>query len=1315
MPAVPELPELFDATQEETVTAADAADVAKNGAAAAAVAATGVAAAPEGEVKKPGRGRPKDDQAPPKPKNPMQKVHAEARQKIKAERPELAMDLKGMALALKEAWDTVAPPVKERMQKEYEEEMEVWRPKWAEYKKTPHYKQFFELKQDWVDVKTKKKLIKKHVKGKIQVGSLLRVGQKFTHEFANDPAKTYELAMGQRGKVEEINVDEEGSAVVEWDRETGKRTLLKKYFGKVEDPDIPKRPKSGYMLFAGEVREKVQKEVMEAGGGMGDIGKKIADYWAALSETQKAQYGEQSLQMKEKYDKEFRTYRMTDKFKEFENKKVNLESTQKLKKLARTRLDEAPKKPPSSFALWKSEAMPKLMEENKSKGVTMSMGELGKKLGEMWAQVPEADKVPLNEKANQLKEEYEAKAKEFKRRGKYLQFLEERQKVKVRANRLVNLRDMPKKPKGVFAMFAAAHKTEVPSGKGEGKGSSALKAKFATAPEEEKAKLAEQAKQLEESWKKELEEYKSSDKFKTYQNTEQKVKREFMNEAMKVMTLKFISAAPAPPPKSPFAIYLGEKRQASGGAENEPKSKAIKREEVIKYKEEWNKLDKDIKTEFEAKRKEKISLWKEEVRTFMEKESWQEYLKEAKRLKVPIKQLLSNQKKSIKKLKNGMRFVPLPDKPDDLPSKPPSAKKLFFREKRKEVEDLEKIDTAWKELDEETKKKYVDEAVALQKQYELDMKAFKTSDEGKSYLRGIGNALRTRRVIKAKFTYLKDLPKKPSSALKVFMDSNMKQEKKNHPDLKGFELTKKLQERWQAMSEEEKTPLLEDAKKKMEEYEEAMKAFKSSDNWIKFTKATKSTMKAKGPAKGKGKAKAKAAGPPPPAVPEGMPQKPPNPYKVFCKEKTGAGLDLAALHKAFGALDPEDRKEREEKFKEAEAKYQEEMAVFNKTDAGKKYLRATQIFERRKKLADAKDRYLKEMPKRPKIAYMIFMSESREKIMADNPDVKGLPAMATKMSEVWKGLSEEDKQVWLDKEKKEKEEYEEKLNEFQKSAGYKKFKAVENKVTGKSASKASAKGKGQGRGGPAPPPPPESYPKKPPQAFFMFRGATSGSPKDVHAKWLELGAAGQAEWNTKAKEKMEEYEAAMKAFQKTAEGKKYLRLKEAFEKKGREKKAKDRFLGGEDAPKEPRRPPAAFFMFMTEKRKNLGKEMEGAKPGDVAAKLTQMWSTMAKEEKEVWESQAEAAKKEYEEKMAEYKNSAAYKKFNKALSSIKGKPTKPVPKSKAAAKAPAGRGRAAGAKGRGRGAAEKGDDAGSDSDVMGSDSDNSSSSDSDSD
>lgn len=86
--------------------------------------------------------------------------------------------------------------------------------------------------------------------------------------------------------------------------------------------------------------------------------------------------------------------------------------------------------------------------------------------------------------------------------------LQERAKVKLRENKFLNLRDAPKKPKSVFALFAERHKKEVKPGKGAGKGTSALKDKFSQATEDEKKELERRKRELEDKYHEEVKSFK---------------------------------------------------------------------------------------------------------------------------------------------------------------------------------------------------------------------------------------------------------------------------------------------------------------------------------------------------------------------------------------------------------------------------------------------------------------------------------------------------------------------------------------------------------------------------------------------------------------------------------------------------------------------------------------------------------------------------------------------------------------------------------------------------------------------------------------
>lgn len=335
------------------------------------------------------------------------------------------------------------------------------------------------------------------------------------------------------------------------------------------------------------------------------------------------------------------------------------------------------------------------------------------------------------------------------------------------------------------------------------------------------------------------------------------------------------------------------------------------------------------------------------------------------------------------------------------------------------------------------------------------------------------------------------------------------------------------------------------------------------------------------------------------------------------------------------------------------------------------------------------------------------------------PDLKGIGPVGTKMGELWKGLSEEAKSAILEKEKVLTKEYDEKMTEFKATPDYKKYQAIERGCMGKPKAKTKTKTAPVSLG----PPKPDNFPKKPPMAQHLY-GAEMRKQgqvlllKQLHEGWIKLGADGQKTYMDQVKEMSAKYETDMKEFQKTAEGKKYIREKTAHDRKARVSAVKSKFLGkGESAMKEPKRPPSAYFIFVGDKRSGLQGSV-----GEVAKQLSTLWGGLEKEAKDEYEAKAKEAKDVYDKEMAEFKNSDAYKKYTKALGSFTGgdkkaKAEKARAKAKAAVekkdKAPKGGGRGKGA-GRGAkpGAAKKDD---SDSDVMGSDSEDSSSDSSDSD
>lgn len=335
-------------------------------------------------------------------------------------------------------------------------------------------------------------------------------------------------------------------------------------------------------------------------------------------------------------------------------------------------------------------------------------------------------------------------------------------------------------------------------------------------------------------------------------------------------------------------------------------------------------------------------------------------------------------------------------------------------------------------------------------------------------------------------------------------------------------------------------------------------------------------------------------------------------------------------------------------------------------------------------------------------AFLLFAAEKRPELAEKFPEVKGLGPTQAKLNELWRELTDEERETYAEKEREAKATYDQAREEFEKTPNYKKYTAIVSRLTRKPGAKAKAKS----RGIPLPPVP-ENMPKKPASGFFLYlseqrKAGAVGGTGELTEKWRNLGAEGQKKYVDEAAEQLAQYEKDMKEFQKSADGKRYLRLKVAAEKKNRIMQAKTKFLGSAGAPQEPKRPQSAYFLFIADKRSTL----PPGKLSDAAKELTEMWKNITPEEKKEYEDKHNELKEKYEKDMAEYKSSDNFKKYDRALKLITKKGAKPKMR-------PGGKGAG---RGRGRGGDSKpAASSDSDSDVMGTDNDNSSSSDSDTD
>ncbi|KAK2519131.1 Hmgb1 [Columba guinea] len=137
------------------------------------------------------------------------------------------------------------------------------------------------------------------------------------------------------------------------------------------DPKKPRGKMSSYAFFVQTCREEHKKKHPDASVNFSEFSKKCSERWKAD---------------KLRYEKEMKNYvppkgETKKKFKD----------------------PNAPKRPPSAFFLFCSEFRPKIKGEHPG----LSIGDVAKKLGEMWNNTAADDKQPYEKKAAKLKEKYE--------------------------------------------------------------------------------------------------------------------------------------------------------------------------------------------------------------------------------------------------------------------------------------------------------------------------------------------------------------------------------------------------------------------------------------------------------------------------------------------------------------------------------------------------------------------------------------------------------------------------------------------------------------------------------------------------------------------------------------------------------------------------------------------------------------------------------------------------------------------------------------------------------------------------------------------
>ncbi|XP_051054059.1 high mobility group protein B1-like [Phodopus roborovskii] len=162
------------------------------------------------------------------------------------------------------------------------------------------------------------------------------------------------------------------------------------------DPKKPRGKMSSYAFFVQSCWEEHKKKHPEASVNFSEFSKKCSERWKAMSAKEKGKFEDMAKADKARYKREMKTC-------------IPLKGQTKKK----FKDPNAPKRAPLAYLLC-SEYRPKIKGEHPG----LSIGDVAKKLGEMWNNTAADDKQPYEKKAAKLKEKYEKDIAAYRAKGK---------------------------------------------------------------------------------------------------------------------------------------------------------------------------------------------------------------------------------------------------------------------------------------------------------------------------------------------------------------------------------------------------------------------------------------------------------------------------------------------------------------------------------------------------------------------------------------------------------------------------------------------------------------------------------------------------------------------------------------------------------------------------------------------------------------------------------------------------------------------------------------------------------------------------------
>merc|ERR1711974_106332 len=120
-------------------------------------------------------------------------------------------------------------------------------------------------------------------------------------------------------------------------------------------------------------------------------------------------------------------------------------------------------------------------------------------------------------------------------------------------------------------------------------------------------------------------------------------------------------------------------------------------------------------------------------------------------------------------------------------------------------------------------------------------------------------------------------------------------------------------------------------------------------------------------------------------------------------------------------------------------------------------------------------------------------------------------------------------------------------------------------------------------------------------------------------------------------------------------GKRHARAMETKKRKAAEAKAKAKYLKCEGAPETPVKPKKAKELYFESKRAELFEKDSKLGRREVDRQVMTLWASLSAEDRKPYEAKARALQDAYEFDLDQYKQTPAYKKFQKTIDKRRGR------------------------------------------------------------